>query len=209
MIRHGESYGNLEKNKIGQDADEPLTERGVNQSGRLGKRFLDSKIKFDKIFSSTYLRAKTTAEIFAKVVGHKENIIYSDKLVEYNPGNWKGQNRSEMYSDPTNYSKMINQHMHFLFPGGETYHQVARRVAVYVEENIIHNEEILAKAQNDKVNIAIFSHGMTIKSFASYAIGIDASSMWKVRIDNTAIQHLVFNNDGWFLYSLNDCGHFL
>lgn len=208
FIRHGLSRGNLNPQKIGQSSDEPLTDKGIEQATKLGQRFLNQNIKFDKIFSSTYLRAKHTAEIIAKLLNHNE-IIFSDALIEYDPGEWKGKDRRSIYSDHKASNKIINHHMHFKFPNGESYNQVARRVAIFVEDNIIHNEGVLSLAKLNKINIGVFSHAMTIKSFICYAIGIDGSSMSKIRIDNTAIQHLVFNEQGWHLYSLNDAGHLL
>lgn len=209
LIRHGESEGNIIPNMIGQEPDTKLTEHGVNQTGRLGKRFLTHGISFDCIWSSTYLRAKTTAEVFSKIVRYEPEIVFTDALVEYNPGDWKGQSRSIIYENFKHMKDITHCHMGFVFPNGESYHQVARRASSFIEDNIIHNKEILKFAEDRDVNVACVSHGQTIKTILHYIMGYDQSFLWKIRLGNTSICHVVFNDKGWFLNSINDMGHLI
>ena len=60
MIRHGESETNKEGLWSGW-LDAPLTEKGKGDAALAGE--IVSRIKFDKIYSSDLLRAKSTAEI--------------------------------------------------------------------------------------------------------------------------------------------------
>jgi 2,3-bisphosphoglycerate-dependent phosphoglycerate mutase len=207
LCRHGESTGNILGDVIGQDNDTQLTEKGIAQANFLGHRFRNENIHFDKIFSSTYPRAKATAEIVRKVVGYKPELILTDALREYNPGSFKGKSRAEIYADFKTMQSMAYLNMGFLFPGGESYMQVERRAATFIEDNIIYNKDILAEAEKKELNIAVFTHGMTAKTIIRYIAGCDQSFMWKIRIGNASISHLVFNDRGWFLNSINDCGH--
>lgn len=212
LIRHAESVANAHhKDQIGQDPNELLTENGKQQARKLGERFKESKIDF--IHSSIYRRAAITAEIFRDIIkyggGPKCNIKYSDGLVEYNPGDWRGQNRSVIYSNFDILKSIAYQHMGFKFPGpsGESFHQVERRAVSYIEDSIIYNKDILELANKEEVNVAVFSHGMTIKAILHYVLGFDQSFMWKIKIDNTSVCHIIYNEKGFYLNSINDIAH--
>lgn len=210
LIRHGESTANANGlDQIGQEIDTPLSEKGVSQANFLGHRFRNQKIEFDKMFSSTYLRARTTADIVRKIVSYKSELSLTDTLVEYNPGDWKGKHRSIIYENPKNLEGMAYKHMGFLFPDGESYHQVERRSAKFIEDAIIYNKEITDLAEKKELNIALFSHGMTVKCLLHYVMGYDQSFLWKIRIFNTSVSHLIYNDKGWFLNSINDIAHLL
>jgi broad specificity phosphatase PhoE len=208
LIRHGESEVNILPDMIGQDPDTKLTKNGEEQAAKLGKRFTNTH--FDRVFSSTYLRALYTSTIFIKnLKNYPEEIMYSDKIVEYNPGDWKGKKRSEIYANAKNMKDITYLHMGFLFPNGESFHQVERRATTFLEQHIIYNKAVLAEAEKKELNIALFSHGMTIKTILHHIMGFDGSFMWKLKIDNTSVCHLIFGDRGWFLNSINDTGHLL
>ena len=207
LIRHGESTANIIPDLIGQEPNTELTSNGVNQAGRLGSRFLKAGIELDRIYSSTYKRAMDTANIFAKVTGYKSSMGLSSDLVEYNAGAWKGKRRSDIYADVENIQKLTYLNMNFVFPNGESYMQVERRASSFIEREIVCNKDILAMAEDKSLQIAIFSHGQTIKAILHYILGFDQSFMWKISINNTAVTHLVFGDRGWFLRSLNDTAH--
>lgn len=207
VIRHCESEFNVIPDMIGQPADSKPTENGISQCNLLGHHFKNKNIEFDEIVSSSYLRAKTTAGIFSKIVGYKKELTLTNSLVEYNPGDWRGSKRSEIYSDIKNLKDITYLHMGFPFPNGETYHQVERRATTLIENHIIYNKEILAAAEQKELNIALFSHGMTIKTILHYVMGYDQSFMWRIRIGNTGVSHLVYNDKGWFLNTINDQSH--
>jgi len=210
LIRHGESFGNLSNDTIGQAAGTELTPKGIEQAQKLGQR-LSNLPTPDFVATSSYKRAMDTCSIVSDVSKWNVKPDITDILVEYNPGDWMGMKRSEMYKNPKNLQDITYKNMGFKFPGvgGESYHRVERRAATYIEDAIIYNEDILSLAEKKEVNTVLFSHGMTIKAALHYAMGFDSSFMWKVRIGNTSISHLVWNDKGWFLDSINDCGHLL
>jgi probable phosphoglycerate mutase len=204
LIRHGFSCGNAKEGVIGQENESPLTDLGVEQAALLAKRLQSEDIQFDKIFSSTYKRAKQTAEILFP----KSKIIFSDALVEYSPGDWRGKERAEIFSDPKNVEKMNNLQMDFVFPNGESLNQVARRMSSFIETNILHNDELLAKIKDKKANVAVISHGQSIKTFLKTVMDFNPSFCWKLRIENTSITKLKYHpNKGWFIRSINDIAH--
>jgi len=89
FIRHGETEWN--KLGLGQGSrnDIPLNKIGEKQAKITGKYLNDYRQKdkdFDLIISSPLLRTKKTAEIIAKEIGYKKDIIYMDELKEIDQG---------------------------------------------------------------------------------------------------------------------------
>ena len=79
LVRHGESVNN--DNGQPRTAETPLSELGENQARAVAKRLSD--LKFDLIYSSSYTRAKQTAEIISTQLD--KPIEYWDHLIEFNP----------------------------------------------------------------------------------------------------------------------------
>lgn len=88
FVRHGETV--LNAMHIRQGVEGELSERGRAQAGQVGDYLKRFSIK--KVISSTYPRARATAEIVAKEL--KVPITYSDLLVER-------KNPSEIIGRPT------------------------------------------------------------------------------------------------------------
>ncbi len=83
ILRHGIA---VERGTPGykRDGDRPLTEEGVEKMRQIAKAMREMDLQFDVIFSSPYVRAKTTADIVAETLG--ENVTLTDSLLpEANP----------------------------------------------------------------------------------------------------------------------------
>ena len=65
LIRHGETAGN--RDRIVQMPDTPLSERGLEQAERLGRRLADHDIT--RIVASDFARAAMTAGRIADAIG--------------------------------------------------------------------------------------------------------------------------------------------
>jgi broad specificity phosphatase PhoE len=208
LIRHGQSTTNENPDLMGQLADTPLSEKGKLQAALLGGRFIREKIDFDYIFSSSYTRAFDTAKISTK----SDLIIVSDKIREYDAGDWVGASRSETLT-PEVKAKMAAYTHGFLPPNGESLNQVERRASAWLEEAILYNKDIIDLVSTRKrfglkpLNIACFSHGMTIKCLLHYIMGFDKSFTWKLEIENTSISTVSFGKEGWRLTGINDYSH--
>ncbi len=63
MIRHGIA---AEPEYYINDSDRPLTELGIIKTTKVAKKLYDLGVRFDRIFTSPYSRAKETAEILKK-----------------------------------------------------------------------------------------------------------------------------------------------
>jgi phosphohistidine phosphatase len=81
LMRHAKS--SWKESNI-PDHDRPLNRRGKHDAPLMGKLLRDQKMNLDLIISSTALRAETTANLIAKAVKYKVEIIL-DKSI-YNAG---------------------------------------------------------------------------------------------------------------------------
>lgn len=79
ILRHGE------KNSINPndyDYDIELSAKGLEDSKTIGKKLKEKGIKPDLIVSSPAIRARTTAEIVAKEISYKKNIMYNEVIYQ-------------------------------------------------------------------------------------------------------------------------------
>lgn len=212
LIRHGQSEINTKPDCMGQFSDTPLTEKGKQQAWKLNARILKQGYAFDKVFSSAYVRAHDTAKI--AMCGTYSHIHLDNNLREYTAGDWNGASRKEVLT-PEVRLRMGLLNSGFCPPNGESMHMVERRASAWLEDAILYNKEVIAEASDRKANgkapleIAAFSHGMTIKCLLHYVMGFDQSFTWKLTIENTAISKLYFGESGWRLLTINDHAHLL
>jgi broad specificity phosphatase PhoE len=202
LIRHAQSFANANtRDLIGQPNDVALTDLGIRQAELLAKRFTDDDIKFDIIHSSIYKRAWQTAKILQDKTKYNKDILYTDALIEYDCGDFRGKKRIDIlnkYALP-----MLNLNMGFQIPGGETLHRAERRAATWLENKIIYNDKL-----KDDANIAIVSHGILIKTILHYILGFEQKFVWKISLYNTGICKLQYHRaEGWHICSINDVGH--
>lgn len=212
LIRHGQSAVNALPDRIGQFPDTPLTEKGEKQAWKLNERFKKEEQKFDKVFSSDYVRAHETAKI--AVCGTYSDIVLSHDIREYSAGDWNGASRKEALT-PQVMMRMGLLTSGFLPPNGESMHMVERRASQWLEDEILYNKDMIAEATaraaagKAPMEIAAFSHGMTIKCLLHYVMGFDQSFLWKLTLENTSISKLYFGKEGWRLLTINDHAHLL
>lgn len=204
LIRHGQSATNAEPDKMGQTSWDPLTDLGKFQAKKLHNYYQKKNHKWDLAFSSHYNRAYDTGII---VTGF-DSIETNSALREYDAGKWLGASRHQVITSDVKY-KMNCLGQGFSPPDGESLNQVQRRAAAWLDENITYNKYIYEKfiELNRPLEIAVFSHGLTIKCLLQYIMGFDKIFTWKIIIDNTSVSKLGFGKDGWKVYSINDCSH--
>lgn len=75
IIRHSKSSWD---NRKLDDHDRPLNERGMANAPEMSSRLKNLNVNPDALFSSTALRAATTAQIFAEALGFPANKITYD-----------------------------------------------------------------------------------------------------------------------------------
>lgn len=215
LIRHGQSEVNIQPDRVGQEPDSRLTEKGKLQADALGYRlFRKEQLPADFVFASDYTRAADTCNIALQFYPAVITPTFVPELREYSAGDWTGVSRTETYNVPV-LLKMAAMNNAFLPPNGESMHMVERRASKWLEDAILYNPAMQDEAGRRNVqklppmNIFAFSHGMTIKCILHYIMGFDQSFTWKLTLENTSISKLYFGREGWRLLSINDHAHLL
>jgi len=166
LIRHGQTDWNEERRAQGQ-SDSQLTATGKQQALDLGT--LIGQLDFDKIFCSSSLRTKQTAErIF---VNPKSDIEYLDSLREIFLGPWEGLLYDDIESkDPESYRHFWQEPHLFNVKGAETFYQLQQR-AIKAVHSIAEN--FYGK------KVAVVSHGALIKTLLCDAENRTIEELWK------------------------------
>lgn len=122
LARHGQSTWNADGRWQGR-ADPPLSELGERQAadGIVGlQQRAASGLSVDRIWASTLLRARRTAEIIA--AGLALDVEVDSRLQEVDAGEWTGLTRAEIEADWPGYLADHNRP-----PGFETSEHLAAR----------------------------------------------------------------------------------
>jgi phosphohistidine phosphatase len=80
ILRHAPATDRNSRGYATQDARRPLTDKGTKRSRQIAKALKAMDVSFDAIFSSTYLRARQTAEIVAEELGCKDKLSLTRDL---------------------------------------------------------------------------------------------------------------------------------
>ena len=152
IVRHTQTIGNIEKRLTGRE-DYELTEIGKEYIKKLEKRL--SKIKFDKIYSSTSGRAIKTIEPIAKK--QNINIIKTSELCEMYFGIYDGWKWEDVNAvNPQIKQNQIETNEIMGIPNQETTKEVAERMYNIIDKIV---------KENEGKTILISSHGVAIEAF--------------------------------------------
>lgn len=197
---------NKENSVVGGRCDkEPLSPIGERQSDLLGWYLLKQGIKFDKMYSSTAIRARKTTEKVCKIISFpSDEILNVSQLCEQSLGDWEYQSREKIYT-PKVIAQIKKRGDNFRASNGESGKDVESRIYKWVEE------EFLKNTKGEDVVAGIFSHKMTIKYFLKKIF--NNKSDFIKDIDNCSITQLRydFSRDSyqWSLVRLNDATHII
>ncbi|WP_295728206.1 histidine phosphatase family protein [uncultured Limosilactobacillus sp.] len=157
LVRHGQSEANAAHILQGSKVDTPLTEKGRQQAVATKERL--AGIHFEQVFTSPLRRASETAAIIA---GTSINVTFDPRLVEFDYGKWDGQRIEQLFQD----YPMVFQEGHFQdtwqISGGESYSATKQRLTSFMQ----------SLPTECSGNILIVSHGMTIKLWMAFLLGI-------------------------------------
>lgn len=208
FIRHGESQSNVTPGiAAGENFDAPMTERGHLQAEAAGKRLGDEGIKFDKIYSSSLVRAVQTTQGVLKGMGTPDvEFEQVDAIIEKQTPGWRGKLAKDVM--PTEVRLlMAEKGKYFKAADGETMRWVERRASNWLEDEILYNPEWYEKDGNHR--IAIVSHGDTMRALLHYITGMDNRLAMRTDIFNCSISRFRFGKLGWHVGSINDSSHTL
>lgn len=188
MMRHGQTFANLEQVYAGQE-DVALTEKGRAQAEHL--RTLLQPVHFDAVFSSDLSRAIDTQ----KIALPQWEGIRTPRLREFHVGSLTGKNYKELAKlHGTAYQK-ARDYSGF---GGENAAMVKARLSAFLEE-------IMAE---DYENVAVFAHHGTMISMLEIALQADFNRM-AVSTDNCSVSVFEYDGSKWILKLWNYTGHLL
>jgi phosphoserine phosphatase len=172
LIRHGETDWNKERRVQGQ-SESRLSELGIQQAKELGQRIRHTR--FDKIYCSSSLRTRQTAEHAFAGCENNSTISYLDNLREIYLGPWEGH----LYDDLAKTEAESHQHFWqqphlFNVSGAENFFELQQRAIDTVA--LIEAEHFSATDSNRR--IAIVSHGALIKSYLCHVEGRTMDQLW-------------------------------
>ncbi|MCW1949691.1 MAG: histidine phosphatase family protein [Candidatus Shapirobacteria bacterium] len=200
LVRHGNT-DSLDNN-INQKSETPLNQQGIDQAMALSKR-LENEI-FDVVISSSYVRAKQTAEIIGKEFEESDLLIERRK-----PSEIIGKNRSEpdVAEVLRKTDEMCLVDKNWRYSDEETFAELVDRAIKALDFLINKNKE----------KILVVSHG-TFMGFlvGTMLYGKDLSGELYLklhnflRINNTGISVFEYTTDkGWRMEGWNDRSHYL
>jgi len=165
LVRHGQTVWNLEKRRQGQ-LDSPLTETGIEQARAVGRLLRARTEAGVSMVSSPLGRALQTAELVARELGLEHADIRQDpRLMEADHGAWSGLVKQEIKPNyPEQWRQRRADRWNFRFPGGESYADLARRAASWLE-NLESPEEPLV----------VVTHEMLSRCLRGHYLGLDAA----------------------------------
>ncbi|MGV8146947.1 MAG: histidine phosphatase family protein [Alkaliphilus sp.] len=160
IVRHGETYANVEKRYVGF-TDSELTEKGKKQIQNLRKTM--GNIKLKKTYCSPSIRTRKTAEILGFTCAIDE------RLREMNFGILEGMTYDEiMKKQPEIGNRFFSEWNDYKIPEGESYIEVRNRVKDFI--NRLDEEDTL-----------IITHGGWIRAFIA-EIEAEEIDIWDLDI---------------------------
>jgi len=199
LIRHGESYSNVQKKFSGfQDVD--LTEKGIWQAERLACRL--KKVTVDIVYCSDLKRAIHTADI---VFGNRDiDMLTNPNLREINFGIWEGMTFEEIrLKEGAKFTSwMENPDEKSIIPQGES-------LAILNERVMTEVNRILEEHKNEEKDktIAIVCHGGAIRVILCNALNLELKNLWYIKQESTALNIIDYYDNRGFISLLNDTSH--
>ena len=208
FIRHGESQSNVTPGIfVGANFDAPMTERGHKQAEAVGRRLADEGVQFDRIYSSSLMRAVQTTEGMLRGMGREgADFEKVDAIIERQIPAWRGKPWSDVMP-PEVRLLQAEKGKWFKPADGETLRWVERRASNWLEDEITYNTEWYEKPGTH--TIAIVTHGDAMRALLHYITGMDNRLLMRTELLNCSISRFRFGQQGWYIGSINDSSHTL
>jgi len=192
FLRHGETSWNRAKILQGSIDYTRLTPKGRKMAERTAEGMVSAGIGFDRIYSSPYLRAKTTADIVAK--GLKGGTVHVDRRlrevglgkyegVRYEKGKWPDDNLRCLFEDSEAFVPQGE--------GAESFDMVQERLRDFL------NGE-LKPLDGQVQRILCVAHSLVLKSLVREFAGESASAAARAAIQRNCCVHMLRYSGGRF-----------
>ena len=174
LIRHGETDYNNSLRFQGQ-TDIPLNQKGIEQAEKAADFFKD--IPLQAIYTSTLIRAKTTAEIIARAKGME--LQETDALREMSFGIWENMNTKDIQKKyAKEWKDFFASPARTTIPQGESMLDVQKRAYPTVQEILDRYPE---------GDVAFVAHGGIIRVLICTMLGLDLNRAWHLHVGNASI----------------------
>jgi probable phosphoglycerate mutase len=193
LARHGETDANAKGLLLGR-LDPPLNERGREQAAALAFAFA-VRTPPVAIASSPLCRTRETAETIGVACGVEVEV--DDRLVEVDYGVWDGHPFADLPADVVRKWRIDPS---FTPEGGESLAEVRARMAHCAAD-------LLARASEAGGPILAVSHVSPIKAAVLWALAMDDTMSWRMRLDVASITRIAPGPDGPVLLTFNETGH--
>ena len=183
LLRHGETAWSKSGKHTGL-TDVPLTENGIEEGKKLGKRLKGHR--FAKVFSSPVQRALNTC----KLCGY-DNPEITDDLLEWDYGDYEGITTSEIQKSHPGWNLFKDG-----CPNGETFRQITKRA-----------DHLLQKLTQLEGDIALFTSGHISRVICARFLGLDATEGRYFYLSTAALSILSYENGEEVVRLWNDTSH--
>ena len=182
IVRHGQTYWNLEKRMQGH-GNSKLTEKGKKQALKIAKYFNKNNLNLNNfiLYSSPLKRVIDYVKIINRNLNHKfilkKKLNLSDELKEHKFGLWEGKSDKEIKElFPDQVKKRKLNKWHYKIPQGESYEILYKRVKKFIKKRI-----------KFKKNYVIFTHDMVSRVFRGYLMKYKKEKILNSRHKNSSI----------------------
>ena len=193
-MRHGETTANKTHILQGMSYPSYLNEVGVEQAKSVGSRL--KEIKFDHIYSSDLIRARTTAELIREELDFKPSLTEIKALRERDYGDFEGHTWAEVRKY---YNTNAQRSVVEAPPNGESLYDVRDRI-----ENFI--KEIKLKWIGDE-NILLVTHHGAVMMLCVCLLELGFEHHKKFQFDNGSVTVFHIGDEYNKLKLCNDTCH--
>ncbi|MFN8376127.1 MAG: histidine phosphatase family protein [Anaerolineae bacterium] len=196
LIRHAETDWNAQGRWQGHEPV-PLSEKGRAQARKLAEHLSTRPI--GSVYTSDLPRALETATALAEALG--VDPFLDKRLREWHLGIFQGLTRSEILEKyPTEFEENRQDYFDYVIPSGESRRQLQARVYEAWQQII-----------KDGVGpeIALVSHGGTLKMLLLKLFESDAPALREIHIDNTSITTIERHANYWRIVGLAATPHLI
>lgn len=182
-VRHGHTEWNL-TNRFTGWSDIPLSDKGIDESRRVGKQLVAARFRFDEVHVSALFRTRQSFEAISEAAAYPTMPVFSSwRLNERHYGMLQGMNKQEIFdtwgseetyrwwrgytatppplkiNDPRHprFSPLYKDVPVELLPGSESLAQCESRIKPYWDK-------VLQAGIRSGRNLLLVSHGNTIRS---------------------------------------------
>lgn len=175
VVRHGETFGNL-SHVVESRTHGRLTYYGMEQAQAAAYQLKDESI--DIVYCSNLQRCVDTALILADY-HPTATLVPVHQLRERNQGDYEGKRWEEVP-----FQDYEGEYLHQRIPGGESWHDVERRVGIFLND---------LYAKHPEATVLVVTHTGPVKAIRSLLSGVPLRESVDQYVENGSMHHFIMN----------------